>query len=88
MREKIEEIDSQPDVYDYEDNTVFKHAIDCQLVLWMNQHPDDWVLSWGGNCPYHVTTPSVKRMMSFIHLLQTTARYSDGDTTIVVSWEA
>ena len=32
----------------HEDNGVFKLELDSQIVNWLNRHPDDWVLSWGG----------------------------------------
>ncbi|XP_055844671.1 probable E3 ubiquitin-protein ligase HERC2 isoform X2 [Episyrphus balteatus] len=32
----------------HEDHTLFKAEHDSQLLQWLNRHPEDWALSWGG----------------------------------------
>ncbi|RXG68740.1 E3 ubiquitin-protein ligase HERC2 [Armadillidium vulgare] len=33
----------------HEDQTVFQHQQDYQLLLWFSRRPEDWTLSWGGS---------------------------------------
>lgn len=43
----------------HEDNAVFKLELDSQIVHWLNRHPDDWVLSWGGKA-HNIQTNSTR----------------------------
>lgn len=47
VKEKISEIDPEPQETQYEKNETFTQEVDAQLVQWVNRRPDDWVLSWG-----------------------------------------
>lgn len=35
--------------FEHEDHNDFTLEVDEQLLLWVNRHPDEWTLSWGGS---------------------------------------
>ncbi|XP_048589232.1 E3 ubiquitin-protein ligase HERC2 isoform X2 [Nematostella vectensis] len=51
VREKILELIPEEcgDGEEYVSHTVFKREQDEQLLLWLNQRPSDWTMTWGGS---------------------------------------
>ncbi|XP_068720941.1 E3 ubiquitin-protein ligase HERC2-like [Montipora capricornis] len=51
VQEKISEVvrETEDNADTFSDHEVFKREHDEQLLLWLNQRPSDWTVTWGGS---------------------------------------